>query len=129
MTDDEAKRRKTALVRLLVAYGEESRARAEMFYVETAEIPLYFLELAAGHLIRNHAWPRCPLIADIWNAARSIAKMGRAQYLPNTYAPARGWPPEGRCHGARPGEFETIKDDDLARLSPGASTHKLGSGE
>lgn len=96
-----------ALFRIKDATDQTEKCKA---YVDaTAEIPFSLLVLAVRGLIRSHPYPDVPAVADIWKAARHLARMDREQYCGGRYLrPPTQWPPKGKSYGEVYGEFETL---------------------
>jgi hypothetical protein len=116
------------LATLFALYQADNAALAETYLRATFEIPLDKLRLALRVIVRSHHWPRLPLVADIWRAARCVAGMQREQYQAGRYLPPpRDWPPEGQRHAIAAGEFEAI-GEGLPALTEGLRP-MLGEGE
>jgi len=78
----------------------------------TQAIPIDKLAIAVAALIRSHQWPRLPLPAEIWEAARCAAGMNREQYSGGHYLkPRLRWPPFGQRHAINldVGPYEPVK--------------------
>ena len=105
----EVRERFDILGELFKAYGSVDKIQVDVYFRETLEIPLDKLQAAITALHRSHAWPRVPLISELWSAARYIAGMHREQYVAGHYLPAPlNWPPLGMRHAIEPQAFEPI---------------------
>lgn len=99
-----------------------------MYAEETAEIPAWLLDHAVRHIIRSHHWPRLPVIADVWEAAKTLAGMKRERYRAGRYLkPESEWPPEGRRYAVTAGDLESI-DAPGAPMLPAQTVKSLGAG-
>lgn len=115
MSDEETRLRVIALERLFRVFDTKDRHRFLMYVQETHAIPLDKLRLAIFAMIRTHAWPSLPQVAEIWEAARYAAGMHRQQYRNGHYLPApREWPPEGKRHAIAAGELERAEVPQIA---------------
>ncbi|MCK5644753.1 MAG: hypothetical protein KAJ19_28395 [Gammaproteobacteria bacterium] len=109
--------------------------RQKQYLDETAPIPLQILVIAIKLLIRAHPYPHVPAPADIWQAAREVARMDREQCIPPagcsqcSYAYPREWPPDGMRYGAVRGEFKALPEAACKLLTdPRGAALYLGTG-
>lgn len=106
---DLARRRAKMLATFFALYQTQNPTLAEAYLRATLEIPFDKFRAALRVIVRSHHWPRLPLVADIWRAARLVAGMDREQYDAGHYLPAcTSWPPEGKRHGIHVGSFESL---------------------
>lgn len=104
-----AKLRAKMIATFFALYQTDNSALAETYLRATLEIPFDKFKAALRVLVRSHHWPRLPLVADIWRAARLVAGMDREQYDAGRYLPAcTSWPPEGKRHGIHIGSYEPL---------------------
>ena len=122
----EHQRRVNGIEYLFDAFGAEpTQMQAGVYLRETQEIPFYFFQLAVRAVIRSHKWAKAPTIAELYEAAKDVAGMGRERYRAGQYLPAESeWPADGQRYAVNIGEFEPVVDAVLT-IGPGDSIPQL----
>jgi hypothetical protein len=111
-TQEQENLRRQILGELFKVHSSTDTEALKNYVRWTQGIPIDKLAIGVAALLRSHQWPRLPLPAEVWEAARCAAGMNREQYRAGHYLrPQRVWPPFGKRHAINidAGPFEPVK--------------------